>query len=179
MKFVKRSVEAAGALFKPRYGSLSYAWLVGFNFLDCSLQKQKYVKVIVGHPIHSTQQQNLKVKSHRWNEIDEEGCMSTTLRRERIKKSERARDVSCKWANSQRIYEVVYIYIYCNYGWGSENASVVALFLLNASELRTEREAFFVCVCVCMYVNEKWRAAFYCVVLLFFFLWCCTKSKVF
>lgn len=38
--------------------------------------------------------------------------MSTTLRRERIKKSERARDVSCKWANSQRIYEVVYIYIY-------------------------------------------------------------------
>lgn len=92
--------------------------------------------------------------------------MSTALRRGvEKKKSKHARMTSRVSGPTRNVFMKSSIYIYCNYGWGSESASVVALFLLNAPKPRTEREAFFVCVCV--YVNEMWRAAFYCVVLFF------------
>lgn len=75
--------------------------------------------------------------------------MSTTLRRERGLKNLNARATSRVSGPTRNVFMKSSIYIYCNYGWGSESASVVALFLLNASEPRTEGEAFFVCVCVC------------------------------
>lgn len=85
----------------------------------------------------------------------------------------RTHHVSCKWANSQRIYEkIVYIYILQLQRGESGDAGVVALFLLNASKLRTKK--CFFCVCVC-----KWNVSRCFPFLLLSFFWWCTKSKVF
>lgn len=61
----------------------------------------------------------------------------------------RTHRVSCKWANSQNVFmKIVYIYIATTEGKKAGDAGgVVALFLLNASKLRTKK---MLLLCVCM-----------------------------
>lgn len=97
--------------------------------------------------------------------------MSTTLRREREKelKNLNACATSRVSGPTRNVFMKSSIYILqLRVGkWERQRSCLIFTKCVEA----THRKRSFLCVCVfaCVYVNEKWRAAFYCVVLLFFF----------